>query len=423
MKSLSQITITDPSITQNPYDFYERLREEDPVHFDETLGAWLVTRHKDIVAAARNTTVFSDEMRVAASVRSPYQDEANEYIKSKGFYLLDPSDSFKVDGELHSRRRKLVFHAFTAHAVSAMADRVTKICQDQFQTFDDTATIDLVKEYAIPIPIKVICDALGLPLNRTEDVRRAADSMVARAGSGATREEAFQHADNIMMLQQFAREAIEQRLKTPTNDLISQLVNIDPEEAKGEQLTEQELMSIVSVSIAGGVDTTRNTIAYALYTLATRPKLFKRIQESDKQDKDISALCEETLRYYAPVPALPRVTTEATELGGKTIAKDALVFLCWASGNRDPERYPNPDEFDIDREGGSQHLAFGTGVHMCIGAMLARNEVKAALKQFINAVESVELAVAPEDLDSSDSLVILRGLKSLPVRMTLKNQP
>jgi len=331
-----------------------------------------------------------------------------------------PSDSFKVDGDLHKRRRGLVAHAFTAQAVAGMAHRVAEICKNQFDSFSADGVVDLFKEYAVPVPIKVICDSLGLPLDRIDDVRRAADSMVARAGSGATREEAFKHADNIMLLQQFARDAIEERRKHPTSDLISQVVNASSAAPEGEQLTEQELMSIISVSIAGGVDTTRNTIAYALYSLATRPELLKRLQNSENQDKDISALCEETLRYYSPVPALPRVTLEDAELGGKIIPKDSLVFLCWASGNRDPERFENPDEFNIDRKGSSQHLSFGVGVHICIGAVLARNEIKAALKQFINSVSTCELAVPVEDLDFSDSLVILRGVNSLPVRINLK---
>ena len=171
-----------------------------------------------------------------------------------------------------------------------------------------------------------------------------------------------------------------------------------------------------------GVDTTRNTIAYALYTLATRPDLFTRIQESAQQDKDIAAFCEETLRFYSAVPALPRVVTEDTELGGKKIAKDSLVFLCWASGNRDPERFENPDEFDPDRALHAKHLAFGVGFHMCLGAMLARNEVKAAIKEFVNAVDSVELTVPESDLDFSGSLPILRGLNSLPVHLRMKTR-
>lgn len=419
MKPLSEMSITDPEITRDPYAYYERLRNESPVHYDEKLRAWLVTRHKDIVAAARNTTVFSDEMLVAESVRSPHQDEADEYIEGKGFYKLVPSDSFKLDGEEHVRRRKLVAHAFSGHAVAAMADRVAQLCRDQFNTFSDGGEVDLVEQYAVPVPIQVICDALGLPLDRIEDVRRAADSMVARAGAGASREEAFQHADNIIRLQEFARSAIEERRASPRDDLITQVVKTSDEDPEGG-LSEKELMSIVSVSIAGGVDTTRNTIAYALYTLATRPDLFKRLQASEDQDRDIAAFCEETLRFYSPVPALPRVVTEDTELDGVAIPKGALVFLCWASGNRDPERFDNPDQFDIDRTGSAQHLAFGTGVHVCIGAMLARNEVKAALKQFINSVASVELTVPAEDLDYSGSLVILRGIRHLPVRLEMK---
>lgn len=419
MTALNEMTITDPQITQHPYAFYERLRKEAPVFFDKTLGAWLVTRHKDIVETARNTTVFSDEMLVAKNVRSPYQDEADQYIIDKGFYLLIPSDSFKVDGAEHARRRKLVAHAFTAHAVAAMADRVAEICRDQFNTFNEGGEVDLFKEYAVPVPLKVICDALGIPLENIGDVSLAAESLVARAGAGATKEQAFQHADNIIKLQQFARDAIEQRRKAPTEDLISQIVKSSDEDPDGG-LSEQELISIVSVSIAGGVDTTRNTLAYALYTLATRPDLFKRLQESENQDKELSLMCEETLRFYSPVPALPRVTTEDTEIDGVAIPKGSQVFLCWASGNRDPERFENPDEFIIDRKGSTQHLGFGTGVHMCVGAMLARNEVKAALKQFINSVESFELTVPPEDLDYSDSLVILRGINSLPVRITMK---
>jgi len=420
MQSLTDISITDPKIAQDPYEYYARLRAEDPVHYDEKLGAWLVTRHEDIAAVARDTVLFSDEMRVSDAVRSPFQDEANAYIESKGFYLLDPSDSFKVDGDLHKRRRKLVAHAFTPHAVAAMADRVAELCREQMDSFRQGGEVDLVKQYSRPVPLNVICDALGLPLDRTDEVSRAADSMVARAGKGASRDEAFQHADNVMQLQQLAREAIEERRKAPRDDLISQVVHAGSDESADEALTEKELISIVSVSIAGGVDTTRNTISYALYALATRPELLNRIQESENQDKDIAALCEETLRYYSTVPALPRVVTEDTELGGKAIAKNSLVFLCWASANRDPDRFENPDEFSIDRKASAQHFAFGTGVHVCLGAALARNEVKAAIKEFVNSVESVELAVPVDELDYSDSIVILRGLKSLPVRLTMK---
>jgi len=416
MQPLSSYTLRDPKVMQNPYPYYERLRAEDPVHFDEGIRTWLVTRHEDIVAVARNTQVFSDEMRVSAAIRSPFQAEVDEYMKGEGFVKMDPADSFKLDGELHTRRRKLVAHAFTGPTVAAMEARVAALCAGQAATFLPRAQADLVSEYAMPIPILVICDALGLPMDRVDAISRGADSMVAQIGAGATREEAYQHGRNVLQLQRFVRQAIEERRLKPSTDLISLLVHARIDDPATPQLTDLEVLSISTVAIAGGVDTTRNGIAFALHALATRPDLLARLRASKDQDKDIKRFSEEVLRFYTPVPQLPRIATKETVLGGKTIPQGAFVFLCWASGNRDAQRFPEPDKFDMDRTNFGQHLTFGSGVHFCIGAMLARNEMKCAIRQIVNSVESMELAVTPDQLDLSTSMVILRGLKSLPVR-------
>jgi cytochrome P450 len=417
MKPLSSYTLADPKLLQDPYPYYERLRAEDPVHFDEGIRTWLVTRHADIIAVARDTETYSDEMRVSASIRSPFQAEVGEYMQREGFMVLDPADSFKLDGELHARRRKLVANAFTGPAVAAMEGRVAAICRDKAATFLARAEADLVGEYAMPIPILVICDALGLPMDRIEEISRGADSMVSQVGAGATREEAYQHARNVMQLHRFVREAIEQRRLKPGTDLISLLVHARLEDDPSTpRLTDRELMSIATVAIAGGVDTTRNGIAFGLHALATRPDLLRRLRESKEQDKDLRRFHEEVLRFYSPVPALPRIARKETVLGGKTIPQGAFVFLCWASGNRDSQRFAEPDKFDIDRANANQQLAFGTGVHFCLGAMLARQEMKCAIKEIVNSVESLELAVPSDQLDLGSSMVILRGLKNLPVR-------
>jgi cytochrome P450 len=164
------------------------------------------------------------------------------------------------------------------------------------------------------------------------------------------------------------------------------------------------------------VDTTRNGIAFGLHALAIRPDLLARLRSSKEQDKDIRRFTDEVLRFYSPVPALPRIATKETVLGGKTIPTGSPVLLCWASGNRDAQRFAEPDKFDLDRTNSNQHLAFGTGVHYCLGALLARQEMKCAIKEIVNSVKSLQLAVPPDQLDLSASMVILRGLKSLPVR-------
>ena len=417
MQPLSSYTFADPRVMQDPYPYYERLRAEDPVHFDEGIQTWLVTRHDDILTVTRNTEVYSDEMRVSKAIRSPFQAEVDEYMRREGFLMLGQGDGFKVDGELHTRRRKLVAHAFTGPNVAAMEARVAEICRDKAAAFLDRAEADLVRDYAMPIPILVICDALGLPMDHVDEISRGADSMVAQVGAGATREEAYQHARNVMQLQRFVRQAIEQRRLEPGTDLISQLVHARIDDSDTPQLTDRELMSISLVAVAGGVDTTRNGIAFGLHALATRPDLLARLRESKQQDKEIGRFSEETLRFYSPVPQLPRITTTETVLRGKTIPQGAFVMLCWASGNRDSQRFADPEKFDMDRTSLNQHLAFGTGVHHCIGALLARQEMKCALAEIVNNVESLELAVPPDQLDLSATMVILRGLKSLPVRL------
>ena len=417
MQPLSSFTFADPKVMQNPYPYYERLRAEDPVHFDEGIKTWLVTRHDDILTVARNTEVFSDEMRVSRAIRSPFQDEVEAYMQGKGFMVLDPADSFKVDGELHARRRKLVAHAFTGPTVAAMEARVAAICRDKAAALLGRSHADLVKEYAMPIPILVICDALGLPMDHIDEISRGADAMVAQVGAGASREVAYQRAESVLQLHRFVRQAIEERRRNPGADLISQIVHARIDDPADSQLTERELMSISTVALAGGVDTTRNGIAFALHALATRPELLARLRASKEQDKELGRFSEETLRFYSPVPQLPRIAKAETVLRGKIIPEGAFVMLCWASGNRDSLRFADPDRFDMDRASLNQHLALGTGIHYCLGAMLARQEMKCAVREIVNNVRSLELAVPPDQLDLSDTMVILRGLKSLPVRL------
>jgi cytochrome P450 len=420
MQSLSSYTFADPKVMQDPYPYYERLRAEDPVHYDEGIKTWLVTRHDDILTVARNPEVYSDQMLVSNAIRSPYQNEVNEYMQREGFLMLAQTDGFKIDGEPHMRRRRLVTPAFTGPNVAAMEARVAAICHEKAAAFLKAGQADLVKEYAMPIPILVICDALGLPLDHVDEISRGADSMVSQAGAGATREQAYQHAHNVMQLQRFVRKAIEERRVNPGNDLISQIVHARIDDPASPQLTEKELTSIATISVAGGVDTTRNGIAFGLHALATRPDLLTRLRASREQDKELGRFVEETLRFYSPVPQLPRVTKSETTLRGKTIPEGAHVLLCWASGNRDANRFVDPGEFNMDRTQLNQHLAFGTGIHYCIGALLARQEMKCAIRQVVNSVESIELAVPQDELDLSDTMVILRGLKSLPVRFVVR---
>jgi cytochrome P450 len=420
MLPLNTFTLADPQIQRNPYPYYERLRTEDPVHLDEGIHTWLVTRYEDILAVARDTEVYSDEMRLSAAVRSPFQAEVDNYIEEQGFLVMDPADSFKVDGELHTRRRKLVAHAFTGPAVAALEQHVADVCRQKVAAFLGKGEADLVREYAMPIPILIICDVLSLPLDRLDEISKGADALVAQRGSGASREEAYERGRHIIQLQRFVREAIEERRQKPGEDLISLLVHAGKDDSSTAPLSDRELMAIATTAIAGGVDTTRNGIAFGMHALATRADILHRLQTSPEQDKDIGRFVEEVLRFYSPVPQLPRITRKQAVLRGKTIPEGSLVLLCWASANRDAQRFAQPDVFDMDRSNSRSHLAFGTGVHFCLGAMLARQEMRCAIRQIVQSVDTIELAESPDALDLSTSTVILRGLRKLPVRLRVR---
>jgi cytochrome P450 len=330
---------------------------------------------------------------------------------------MDPADSFKVDGELHTRRRKLVAAAFAGPMVSKMEARVAAICRERAAALLGRAEVDLVREYAMPIPIMVICDALGLPMDRIEEISRGAESGLMQLSGTPSREEALENARNVLQLQRFTRDAIEKRRTDPGEDLISQIVHARIDDPDAPTLTDREVLAISSTVISGGVDTTRNGIAFGLHALATQPGLFRRLRDSKEQDKELGRFIDETLRFYTPVPQLPRITTRPTELRGKAIPKDAFVLMCWASGNRDPQQFGDPDTFNIDRPKLNYHLAFGTGLHHCLGALLARQEMKCAFREIISRVESLELAVPEDQVDFGTSLIILRSLARLPMRL------
>ena len=417
MPNLDTYTFSAPDVIKDPYPYFALLRAEDPVHFDKQIKTWLVTRYDDILAAARDHETFSDEIRVSDEVLPPFHGDVEEYLQSKGV-KFDSSDTLKVDGPIHRQRRAMLAPAFSPATIATLTDRITAICRNKLEGFLDHDEVDLVKEYATRIPLEAIADTLGLPTDRLDDIKRGADSLVGHSfGSAKTREEGFQFADNLITLMKFSQEVIDERRKNPGADLISHLVHPPEGDDSGLRLSDLELLTTVAVSIAGGVDTTASGLTFALLALATKPELLQRLRHSGEQEKDISRFCEEVLRFYTPVPALPRVVNKDAVFRGKEMSEGDIVFLCWASANRDPEMFDDPDTFDIDRKNATRHMTFGTGAHNCLGSHLARNEIKCAIREFVKRVESMELLVPEEELDYSESIMFLRAPKSLPVKL------
>ena len=222
-------------------------------------------------------------------------------------------------------------------------------------------------------------------------------------------------------MQHYLIGEIEDRRANPRDDMISDLVRarLETEEHGRQQLSTELLLSMIQALLVAGNETTTNGLGFALMELAADADLFAALRDSPYQDNDLQRFVEESLRVHAPVPQLPRVTREDVEIGGTLIPEGSWVYLCYASANRDSGRYHEPESFDLKRKGIGLHLTFGGGIHRCIGAMLARMEMKVGISEVIRRLDSFELAVPREDLEVV-SLFATRGLQALPVRFSAR---
>ncbi|MEM8497133.1 MAG: cytochrome P450 [Pseudomonadota bacterium] len=416
MHDLANATLFNPNVLNHPYALYKKLRHEAPVHFDEQLQAYLVTRYADVQQAARMTDELSNELGFDKVMRSEWQDEIDEMMWREGFGPHIISNTLQVDPPKHARRRKLLNNSFNARTVAAMEPAIYQVAMDSLSAFLHSGEADLMREYALPIPIVTICDLLNFPRDRIEEMSLWADSAVAQLSMTGTREEAFGHARNVMALQRFVMNAIDQRREQPGDDLISQLIHAKIDDAEQPCLTPEELMPMCLIVVAGGIDTTRNGIAWGCYNLAKDPELFSLLKNAEDQDKLLKQFVEETLRQQTVVPQLPRFAKKDCEIGGVSVPEGSSVFLSWGSANHDEQRFPEPEKLDIFRKNAGTHAAFGAGIHRCIGNMLARMEMKCAFKALLNNLETVDLLVASADVELDASLV-LRGPASLPCRL------
>ena len=397
-----------------PFGYYERMRREDPVHFDERAGAWLVTRYDDIKQAARMTDVLSNGLGLDNVGRAPWQDEIDEMMRREAFGPHRAGDNFNVDPPLHARRRGLVNQAFGAHRVSAMEEDITTIVRDLLDAFIGRGEADLVREFSVPTAIYVISDLLGVPRERRDDVERWSDASVAPLGRGITEQEAYRYARDMMEMQRFLNEQFQERRGDRKDDMLSDLVHAQIDDEENPTLSRTELLSCGVALLAAGNETTRNGISWGSLILALNPDLMQKLRAAEDQERALKRFVEETLRIQPPVPQLPRVAVEDCEIGGTRIPRGSFIYLCWASANRDAATFENADDFDLDRANMGRHLTFGSGVHRCLGAMLARMEMKCAFREIVNRLDGLRLNVPEENLDIWGTFVF-RGPRSLPV--------
>jgi len=378
---------------RDPYAVHARLRAQRPVSAVIMPGghpAWLVTGYAEARAALADP-------RLRKSTPGWQPDPDSVYGALDGHMLnRDPPD--------HERLRRLVNQAFTVRHVERLRPRITAITAELLEVMSAQREVDLLASFAFPLPITVICELLGIPVADRDDFRKWSASII----SDAVSPEVF-HADATAMVRYF-RALLAANRRRPGDDLLSALVTTRDE---GDRLQENELVSMAFLLMLAGHETTVNLIASGMLALLLNPAELDRLRADPAL---IGGAVEELLRYVSPVNhATYRVTAEPVEIGGTCIGAGEVVVVGLSSADRDPCRYADPERLDLGRDS-SGHLAFGHGIHYCLGAPLARLEAQIAFTALLDRFGSMRLAVPADSLRWRPSTLI-PGLEALPVRL------
>lgn len=417
--NLADATLTDPIIQAHPRDFYWTMRQEDPVHFDEKLGMYLVTRYQDIVTVLRDPILFSDKMGYAAQYASGFFDEFQEILRKEGGGFFP--DVIKSDPPEHTRIRKLLDGAFTAHRVKTLEPNITRIIAGLVEQVAEKgangAVVDGVREFAIPLTIAVICEQLGIDQYNGAKISRWSEAITAQIGRMQDREQMIENAREICDLQNFIIEQMKDREANPKEDMITDLVHATLED--GSKLTFDEAVSLIRALVIAGNDTTATAIGNLLHLLATQQNLAEDLYANIEDERYLNRFVDELLRFAPPVRGLAKMATEETELGGHKLPKGAHLLVMYASGNDDEDKFECPRHFDMSRSNLGTHVAFGVGVHRCIGASLAKMEIKVAAVELVKHLKNFKISI-PEEEISYQKTVATHSIENLPMTFEVR---
>jgi cytochrome P450 PksS len=396
-RSFAHPRLDSPSFKANPYPWYARLRAETPVYRTRLAfwlpPVWAVTRYDDVVRILKDDRLSKDYIDafpwLPASTRPIYRN----------LLTVDPPD--------HTRLRSLVQKAFTPRLIERLRDRIQTWCDELLDRAAAHDRVDLIRDYAFPLPMTVIESLLGVPTNERDQFGPSAKKGAAAMSSARLRD-FVRSVPAVWRLMRYVRDLIARRRADPQDDLISALIEA---EESGDKLTETEIVAMVLLLLVAGFETTVHLIASGTLALLWHPEQRQRLEQNPDL---LSSAIEEILRYMSPVEfATPRVALEPITIGSVTIPRGALVGAALGSANHDESQFPDPDTFDIARDP-NRHVAFGLGAHFCLGAPLARLEGEVALPALFKQFPDLRLAVRTNMLRWRRSIA-LRGVEALPV--------
>ena len=407
---LSDFSIFDPDLLQDPHAYYRRLREEAPVFRDPKTGIVTVATYELIMEVNRQPMVFSNNFGGQMRGSAGEQDQEEMAILADGIVVANTM--LTADPPVHTRFRKLAMKAFTHKRVEVMGAYVATVANELIDGFIADGRCEFKSSFANHLPMIVIADSLGAPRSDMDRFHRWSDAFVVQLGGVSDRETRLEAARRINEFQRYFIEIIEQKRANPTEDVISDLVHATlAEEGDPRTMDYSELLSIIQQLLVAGNETTAHTLTTGLYYLVSDPELLARVLADRSLVPDF---VEETLRLLSPTNNMWRLATQDAQIGGFAVKAGEMILVRYGSGNRDDHQFPNPDAFDPARPDARSHLAFGAGIHTCIGAQLARKEMVTAFGVVLDRLKNPRIQPGHSEFRYSPN-ILLRGVLELHI--------
>ena len=391
-----EIDVLDPQLyAGDPYPTYAWLRENDPVHRDAKTGIWVLSRYADVVHVSKNPRIFCSGQGVI-----PGSD--------------NPISIVTMDDPRHTQLRSLVSRGFTPRMVSVLEKRIEEIVAACIDTIAARGSCDFTAAISVPVPLLVIAEMIGIRPDDRERFAEWSDTMIAAAGRSDDIELLTRAGEAHAQYSAYLQEVFAERAKNPREDLVSTLVaaHADGKLEASESIAEDELQMFMTLLLVAGNETTRNALSGGMAAFARFPEEWAKLRAHPEL---LDSAVEEILRFVTPVVGFRRTATCDTEIDGRKIAKGDKVVMIYQAANRDPKVFDDPETFRIDRKP-NDHLAFGIGAHFCLGANLARAEIRIVFRELLRRLPDIRVAPGEGPVRVPSPLVA--AIASLPVVFT-----
>lgn len=396
--------LLDPALIAEPFRYYRRLREEMPIHYNERWRGWVVSSYEDVARALRDKRMLADTI-------TPYfQTKLTQEERKRFAPTYEVLNSWVVflDPPKHTRLRKIFSKAFTPSSVEQMRGQVQTIVRETLDGWAGRSEIDLIGDYASTLPANVIATVIGAPPEDLHLFHRWADDLTNLLHGGVGTELRLENAQTaILEFKDYLQDLYDDHVRHPRDDMMNWLMDVERED---ELLTPDDVLYACMLLLNAGHETTQNLIANSIATLIEQPENMEALA---REPELIKTAIEECLRLNGPMKGTMRIAGEDMQIRGEEIKKGERIMLLMAAANRDPEKFENPDKFDIRRWPNS-HLSFGHGIHFCLGAPLARLELELTLRELPKRFKTMRLTEAAK----YQPRILSRSIEP-PLRLTI----